>query len=206
MDAAVVELDPLADPVRAGAEDHHRAAVAAPDLRGGPSPIPRALVGGIVVGGRGLELGGAGVDRLEGPLQSLGPVALGGEDLQLAQEPAVDQAALVDGLDREAAAERLEDQVEAFTQPISPLIAGPLADFLLEPAMKSGSGPLPATFGWLVGIGPGAGMALMFVITGLLTSVVGASAYFFSAVRNAEDVLPDHEALAPAAPPSEATA
>ena len=36
-----------------------------------------------------------------------------GQGLQLAQEPAVDQAVLVHGLDADPAAERLEDEVEA---------------------------------------------------------------------------------------------
>lgn len=91
------------------------------------------------------------------------------------------------------------------TQPLSPLIAGPLADFVLEPAMR-GNGALPATFGWLVGTGPGTGMALMFIFTGLTVSLVGAAAYLFPAVRNAEDVLPDHDKLAPAEAPADAAA
>ena len=79
--AAVVELDPLADPVRAGAEDDDRVALAAADLRGGGAVGPRALVGRVVVGRRRLELGGAGVDRLVGAGEALGAVALGGQRL-----------------------------------------------------------------------------------------------------------------------------
>ena len=61
--AAVVELDALADPVGSRAEDDH------------PGPVRRAdlvlvLVGRVVVGGVRLELGGAGVDRLEGDRRS----------------------------------------------------------------------------------------------------------------------------------------
>ena len=61
MAAAVVELDALADAVGPAAEDHH--------------PLPArllrrhfvfVLVGRIVIGGVGLELRGAGVDRFEG--------------------------------------------------------------------------------------------------------------------------------------------
>jgi hypothetical protein len=48
------------------------------------------------------------------------------------------------------------------TTPITPLIAGPLADFVLEPAMAEG-GSLTGVFGWLVGTGPGAGMALLII-------------------------------------------
>ena len=59
MDTAVVELDALADPVGAGPEDQHSRLLSRPYLVG-------VLVGGVVVGGGRLELGRAGVDRLEG--------------------------------------------------------------------------------------------------------------------------------------------
>jgi MFS transporter, DHA3 family, macrolide efflux protein len=78
------------------------------------------------------------------------------------------------------------------TNPISPIIGGTLADFVLEPAMK-GNGLLPHTFGWLVGTGPGAGMGLLMIICGVLISLIGMAGYFFSPVRNAEDLLPDHD-------------
>ena len=84
-----------------------------------------------------------------------------------------------------------------FTNPITPLIAGPLADFVLEPAMRQG-GTLTGVFGWLVGIGPGAGMALIVIFSGLGGALVGLAGYLFPAVRNAEDLLPDHD-TAPAA-------
>jgi DHA3 family macrolide efflux protein-like MFS transporter len=81
-----------------------------------------------------------------------------------------------------------------FTNPISPIIAGSLADFVLEPAMKTAS-PLTSAFGWLVGTGPGAGMGLLLVVCGVLGALVGLAGYFFPAIRNAEDILPDHDQL-----------
>jgi MFS family permease len=77
--------------------------------------------------------------------------------------------------------------------PIGVLIAGPLADKIFEPAMREG-GSLAGTFGGLVGVGPGAGMALILVITGIMAAGVGAGGYLFPAIRNAEDILPDHDA------------
>jgi len=77
--------------------------------------------------------------------------------------------------------------------PISRLLAGPLADQVLEPAMAEG-GSLAPVFSWLVGTGTGAGMALLFVFTGLLAALTGLSGYLFPVVRNAEDILPDHDA------------
>lgn len=52
-----------------------------------------------------------------------------------------------------------------FTNPISPIIGGTLADFVLEPAMRSDS-VLASIFGGLVGTGPGAGMGLLMVFSG----------------------------------------
>jgi DHA3 family macrolide efflux protein-like MFS transporter len=90
--------------------------------------------------------------------------------------------------------------IAGIMQPLAPLIAGPLADFILEPGMRVG-GSLSPVFSWLVGIGPGTGMALIFIFTGLLASLAGLGGYLFPAVRNAEDILPDHDAAstAPAA-------
>jgi hypothetical protein len=78
--------------------------------------------------------------------------------------------------------------------PISMLLAGPLADWFLEPRMAEG-GTLTSTLGWLVGTGEGTGISLLFVFSGLLVSLTGAAGYLFAAVRNAEDILPDHDAI-----------
>jgi MFS family permease len=75
--------------------------------------------------------------------------------------------------------------------PVSMLLAGFLADQVFEPFMVPG-GAGPSLFGWLVGSGPGAGMSLMFVIAGALGMLVGLGGYLFPAVRNVEDLLPDH--------------
>ncbi|MDP3185498.1 MAG: MFS transporter [Anaerolineales bacterium] len=81
-----------------------------------------------------------------------------------------------------------------FTTPISPIIAGTLADFVLEPAMKTQSG-LANMFGGLFGNGPGAGMGLLVFFTGLGAALVGLSGYFIPVIRNAESILPDHDQL-----------
>lgn len=80
------------------------------------------------------------------------------------------------------------------TNPISPIIAGTLADFVLEPAARAGTG-LPAVFSWLVGTGPGSGMGLLIVFCGLVGVLVGVMGYFVPAIYNAETILPDHDAL-----------
>ena len=85
------------------------------------------------------------------------------------------------------------------TNPISPLIGGALADFVLEPSARAGTG-LPSTFSWLVGTGTGSGMGLLLVFCGFASALVGFSGYFVHFIRNAETILPDHDALAKAEP------
>ncbi len=79
--------------------------------------------------------------------------------------------------------------------PLSRLVAGPLADQIFEPAMREG-GRWVDTFGWLVGTGNGAGMALILVLCGLGAAAVGLAGYGVRIVRDVEDILPDHDALA----------
>jgi MFS family permease len=80
-------------------------------------------------------------------------------------------------------------------QPVTPLMAGALADYVTEPAMQSTTA-LARTFGGLVGTGPGSGMALQFVLAGLAylgTALVVA--LFVPVVRDLEDRLPDHDQM-----------
>jgi MFS family permease len=81
-----------------------------------------------------------------------------------------------------------------FTQPIAPLIAGTMADFVLEPAMRANTG-LSATFGGIFGTGPGAGMGLLIFFAGLCAALIGLTGYLIHPVRDAETILPDHDKL-----------
>jgi MFS family permease len=92
------------------------------------------------------------------------------------------------------------------TNPISPIIAGLLADYTLEPAMRAATSPLSSTFSWLVGTGPGSGMGLLLVFSGLFAAFIGLTGYFIPAIHNAEDILPDHDQLKPAEGLAEAAA
>ncbi|MER3553772.1 MAG: MFS transporter [Meiothermus sp.] len=76
--------------------------------------------------------------------------------------------------------------------PIAMLLAGPAADHFFTPAMMPG-GALADTFGPLVGVGPGAGMGLMLVIAGLAEAAFALAAYTLPFIRNAEDLIPDHD-------------
>ncbi|NLH06161.1 MAG: hypothetical protein GX484_00995, partial [Chloroflexi bacterium] len=50
-------------------------------------------------------------------------------------------------------------------------------------------------FGWLVGIGPGAGMALIFVFAGLAGMATTVGAAFIPTIRHVESMLPAHDSV-----------
>jgi hypothetical protein len=60
--------------------------------------------------------------------------------------------------------------------PITPLLAGLFGDRIFEPAMQPG-GALVQSFGWLVGVGPGAGFGLLIFLCGIGGTMVGVSGY-----------------------------
>jgi hypothetical protein len=79
--------------------------------------------------------------------------------------------------------------------PVTPILAGLLADYVTEPAMTSQTW-LAKTFGWLVGTSPGSGMAVQFVLTGLAYMITVLVVFlFFPVVGNLEQDIPDHDQL-----------
>jgi hypothetical protein len=74
--------------------------------------------------------------------------------------------------------------------PVAFLSAGPLADRVFEPLMSEG-GALAPLFGNLIGVGPGRGIGLLFMTSGLLIALVTLLAYSYPRMRLVEDELPD---------------
>jgi hypothetical protein len=62
----------------------------------------------------------------------------------------------------------------------------------MEPTMIP-RGSLAPAFDWIVGTGPGSGMATIFIAAGLKGASASLGGYAFDAVRNVEDIIPDHE-------------
>lgn len=83
--------------------------------------------------------------------------------------------------------------ISGATAPFAAIVAGPLADRVFEPQV-SGGGLLGSVFGRIVGTGPGSGMSLMFLFSGILALVTTIVAYGVRAIREGEVILPDHEA------------
>jgi MFS transporter, DHA3 family, macrolide efflux protein len=87
----------------------------------------------------------------------------------------------------------IQGMLQRCTLALGYLLAGPLADQVFEPAMRSG-GVLSGVFGGLLGTGPGAGMGLMFLCTALLGGAVCFGGYLIPSVRHIERDLPDGDA------------
>ena len=75
-------------------------------------------------------------------------------------------------------------------QPLGFLAAGPLADEVLGPLVSEG-GALAGTVGQVIGVGPGRGMALLVVCSGLLLTAWGVLGLLYRPLRLLEDELPD---------------
>lgn len=76
-------------------------------------------------------------------------------------------------------------------EPIAILAAGPLADRVFEPLLAKG-GALANSVGAIIGTGTGRGVAFMFILAGLLVTVMSAIGYSDPRIRNLETELPDH--------------
>jgi len=74
--------------------------------------------------------------------------------------------------------------------PLALAMVGPLADHVFEPAMAQG-GALTPIFAATVGTGPGAGMSLLMLLSGVVGCLAGAGAYLVASIRNVESLLPD---------------
>ena len=88
-----------------------------------------------------------------------------------------------------------ESVAAAAIEALAALVAGPLADYVFEPAMYSG-GALAPLLGPLFGTGPGAGMAVLHTFVSLGMVAVGLGGFFIYQLRHAEELLPDHDAAA----------
>lgn len=78
--------------------------------------------------------------------------------------------------------------------PLAYAVAGPLADKIFEPLLAV-KGPLADSIGRVIGVGPGHGIALLFVVLGTLTVLATIGAYLYPHLRLVEQELPD--AIAP---------
>ena len=82
-------------------------------------------------------------------------------------------------------------QLAMLMTPISYLVAGPLADQIFEPLVNQ---PIWSIFAPLVGDTAGAGMGLIFVISGGIALLMSVVLFSVPMIRNIESLLPDYKA------------
>jgi DHA3 family macrolide efflux protein-like MFS transporter len=84
----------------------------------------------------------------------------------------------------------VQRMIATSTRPMAYLVAGPLADKVFEPLVAP-AGPLAGSIGQIIGIGPGRGIGLLFLIMGVLKVATSLGSYLYSPIRQVEDELPD---------------
>ena len=80
-------------------------------------------------------------------------------------------------------------QITSMLAALAFLIAGPLADNVLEPNRNL---PVWSAVGWAVGTTRGSGMGLLFVVSGALAVLLSLAFYLVPAIRRVETALPDY--------------
>jgi len=96
------------------------------------------------------------------------------------------------GLELQGRVIATDNMVSLSMQPLGFILAGPLHDEVFAPLMVSG-GRLEDSLSWLVGAGPGWGMALMLVLCGALSVGLALWGYRYRRLRFMEDDLPSAE-------------
>ncbi|HSF43796.1 MAG TPA: MFS transporter [Thermoanaerobaculia bacterium] len=91
--------------------------------------------------------------------------------------------------------------IVACTIPLASALAGPVVDRVFQPMLSPG-GALADTFvGSLIGVGPGRGAGLLFVVVGVLVIVIVSLAFLNPRLRRVETELPDAVVASQPEPP-----
>ncbi|HSN86245.1 MAG TPA: MFS transporter, partial [Thermoanaerobaculia bacterium] len=81
--------------------------------------------------------------------------------------------------------------IASSTPPLAALLAGPLADQVFGPLLVPG-GALADTFlGRLIGVGPGRGIGLLFIVLGALVLLIVSVSFLNPRLRRVESEVPD---------------
>jgi len=154
---------------------------------GGPKKRIRGVIGAIAISAVGLTLIGVNpspvVIGLGFFLLMFGlPVASGCSITisQLKIEPSV-----------QGRTQAIRMMISRSMMPLAYLIAGPLADYVFEPAFRAGGALEKSWIANLIGSGPGRGIGLIFIISGLFLLLVTLFAALEPHIRHVETDLPD---------------
>jgi MFS family permease len=83
-----------------------------------------------------------------------------------------------------------QQMIAKSTTPLAYLAAGPIADKLFEPLLAF-DGPLAGGIGQIIGVGPGRGIGLLFIVMGIIKVMATLGGYLYPRIRLVEDELPD---------------
>jgi hypothetical protein len=75
--------------------------------------------------------------------------------------------------------------------PIAFILSGVLADNVFNPLLIEGGGLANTTIGDFLGVGPGRGIGLMMISSGIILLIVSGLAYANPHIRNIETEIPD---------------
>ncbi len=84
----------------------------------------------------------------------------------------------------------MQQMIARSASPLAYLLAGPLADKVFEPLLAA-NGLLAESIGPIVGVGPGRGIGLLFIVMGIIKVMVALGGYLYPHIRLVEDELPD---------------
>jgi hypothetical protein len=84
----------------------------------------------------------------------------------------------------------IQQMIARSSAPLAYLLAGPLADRIFEPLLAS-DGLLSGSIGHIIGVGPGRGIGLLFIVMGVIKIGVSLTGYLYPRIRHVEDELPD---------------
>jgi len=84
----------------------------------------------------------------------------------------------------------MQQMIAKSTTPLAYLLAGTLADKVFEPLLAA-NGLLAGSLGHIMGIGPGRGIGLLFIVMGMMKVIVSLGGYLYPRIYFVEDELPD---------------
>jgi hypothetical protein len=85
----------------------------------------------------------------------------------------------------------IRSMISRSMMPLAFLLAGPLADQIFEPAMRSGGWLAVTAAGEWLGTGAGRGIGVIFILSGMILLLVSLAAYLYPPLRHLERDLPD---------------
>jgi hypothetical protein len=85
----------------------------------------------------------------------------------------------------------IRSMISRSMMPLAFLIAGPLADYVFEPLLSSDGRLSHTLVGEILGTGPGRGVGVMFIISGITGILASLLAFMNPRIRNVEIEIPD---------------